>query len=130
MQGARCQTRSQVPRITPWAAGGVKLLSHLGCPPAALFKKDFIYLFLRDTQRARDSGRGRGRLPVGTLMWNLIPGHWSLDLSQRQMLSHPVALCSSFHSRMHMRYKFVSLVLSRDKAHTQSFATQINLKVS
>ena len=31
MQRARC--RSRVSRITPWAAGGTKPLSHLGCPP-------------------------------------------------------------------------------------------------
>ena len=32
MQGARCGTRSQVPRIRPWAEGGAKPLSHPGCP--------------------------------------------------------------------------------------------------
>lgn len=32
MQGAQCGTRSQVSRITPWAEGGAKLLSHPGCP--------------------------------------------------------------------------------------------------
>ena len=32
MQGARCGTQSQVSRITPWAEGGAKLLSHPGCP--------------------------------------------------------------------------------------------------
>ena len=32
MQGARHGTRSQVSRITPWAEGGVKPLSHPGCP--------------------------------------------------------------------------------------------------
>ena len=31
-QGARCGTRSLVSRITPWAEGGAKLLSHPGCP--------------------------------------------------------------------------------------------------
>ena len=29
---------------------------------------------MRDTQRGRDIGRGRSRLPVGSLMCNLIPG--------------------------------------------------------
>ena len=28
--------------------------------------KDFIYLFMRDTERGRDTGRGRTRLPVGS----------------------------------------------------------------
>ena len=32
MQGARRGTRSRVPRITPWAEGGTKLLNHPGCP--------------------------------------------------------------------------------------------------
>ena len=31
MQGARRGTRSQVSRVTPWAAGGAKPLSHPGC---------------------------------------------------------------------------------------------------
>ena len=31
MQGTQPGTRSQVSRITPWAEGGAKLLSHLGC---------------------------------------------------------------------------------------------------
>ena len=37
MQRAGHGTPSQVPRIRPWAEGGPKLLSHLGCP--------FIYFF-------------------------------------------------------------------------------------
>ena len=32
---------------------------------AQLKKKDFIYLFMRGTQRGRDAGRGRSRLPAG-----------------------------------------------------------------
>ena len=32
MQGARCGTQSWVPRITSWAEGSAKLLSHRGCP--------------------------------------------------------------------------------------------------
>ena len=32
MWGARRGTRSQVSRITSWAEGGAKPLSHLGCP--------------------------------------------------------------------------------------------------
>ena len=54
------------------------------------FFKDFIYLFMRDTERTRDIGRGRSRLPAGTgnLMQDLIPGPWDHDLSQRQTLNH------------------------------------------
>ena len=32
LQGARHGTRSQDPRITPWAEGGAKPLSHPACP--------------------------------------------------------------------------------------------------
>ena len=54
------------------------------------FFYDFIYLFMRDTERkrGRDIGRGRSRLPTGTLMQDSIPGSWDHDLSQRQMLNH------------------------------------------
>ena len=31
-QGVQLRTRSQVSRIRPWAEGGAKPLSHLGCP--------------------------------------------------------------------------------------------------
>ena len=43
---------------------------------------------MKDTERDRDIGRGRGRLPTGNLMWDLIPGLQDHDLSQRQMLDH------------------------------------------
>ena len=39
MQGARCGTRSRVPRIKPRAAGGAKPLHHLGCPTGLLLWK-------------------------------------------------------------------------------------------
>ena len=75
MQGAQCGTRSRVSRITPWAEGGAKLLSHPGIPSSMyFFKKDFIYLFMRDTERGRDTGRGRSRLHAGSQTWDLIPG--------------------------------------------------------
>ena len=45
------------------------------------FLKDFIYLFMRDTQRGRDIGRGRSRLPAETLMQDLILGPRDHDLS-------------------------------------------------
>ena len=54
----------------------------------AIFFKDFIYLFKRDKERGRDIGRGRSRLPVGSLMDDLIPGPRDHTLSCRQMLSH------------------------------------------
>ena len=40
--------------------------------------RDFIYLFMTDTQRGRERGRdtsrGRSRLHAGSPMWDLIPG--------------------------------------------------------
>ena len=49
-----------------------------------------FYLFMRDTQRerSRDLGRGRSRVPVGSLMWDSIPGPRDHDLSQKQTLNH------------------------------------------
>ena len=38
---------------------------------------------MRHTHRGRDTGRGRSRLLVGSLMWNLIPGLQDHTLSQR-----------------------------------------------
>ena len=39
-----------------------------------LFVKDFIYLFMRERERGRDTGRGRSRIHAGSPMWDLIPG--------------------------------------------------------
>ena len=47
---------------------------------------------MRDTERGRDKGRGRSRLPVGSLMLNLMPGPGDHDLAEgTQLLSHPGA---------------------------------------
>ena len=56
--------------------------------PLLYFFKDYIYLFMTDTERSRDIGRGRSRLPVGSLMQDLISGPQDHDLSYRQMLNH------------------------------------------
>ena len=37
MQRTRCGTPSWVSRITPWAEGGAKLLSHPGCHSHSIF---------------------------------------------------------------------------------------------
>ena len=42
MQGARCGTWSWVSRITPWAEGGAKPLSHPGCPTISFKNKTKI----------------------------------------------------------------------------------------
>ena len=41
-----------------------------------LFFKDFIYLFMKETERerGRDTGRGRSRLHAGSPMWDSILG--------------------------------------------------------
>ena len=36
--------------------------------------KDFIYLFMRHRERGRDTDKGRGRIPAGSLMWDSIRG--------------------------------------------------------
>ena len=52
----------------------------MNCPMLIkkFFFKDFIYLFMRDTQRekerGRDIGRGRSKLHARSLMWDSIPG--------------------------------------------------------
>ena len=43
---------------------------------------------MRDRKRGRDIGRGRSRLPTGSLMWDSISGPPDHDLSQRQTLNH------------------------------------------
>ena len=47
-----------------------------------------FHLFMRDTERGRDIGRGRSRLHAGNLMQDSIPGPQDHDLSQRQTLNH------------------------------------------
>ena len=49
---------------------------------------------MRETERQRDTGRGRSRFHVGEPDAGLIPGPWGHDLSQRQTLplSHPDVL--------------------------------------
>ena len=54
-----------------------------------LFKKDFIYLFMKDTgtEKGRDVGRERSRLHAGSSMWDSILGPGDHALSQRQTLN-------------------------------------------
>ena len=62
------------------------------------FFKDFIYSWVTQRERGRDTGRGRSRLPAGNPMLDLIPQPWDHDLSQRQMLNHwatQVPVCKS-----------------------------------
>ena len=51
------------------------------------FFKDFIYLFMRDTQREAETGRGRSRLHAGSPMWDSILGLQDHALGRRQTLN-------------------------------------------
>ena len=57
----------------------------LVCWGLCFFLKDFIYLFVRDTNRERQRHRQRrSRLHAGSLMWNSIPGLQDHALGGRQ----------------------------------------------
>ena len=51
-----------------------------------IFKALFIHE--RHTERGRDTGKGRSRLPVGSAMQDSIPRLWDYILSYRQTLNH------------------------------------------
>ena len=53
-------------------------------PDEIIFLKDVIYSW--ETQRGRDTGRGRSKLPVGSPMQDSIP--WDQYRSGRQKLNH------------------------------------------
>ena len=55
---------------------------------------------MRDTERGRDTGRGRSRLPVGILMQDSIPGSWPEPKASAQPLSHPGALHTILKNEM------------------------------
>ena len=67
---------------------GFRKSENEGCFVFAFFKKYFIYLFMRDTERGRDTGRGRSRLHAGSPMWDLISGLRDYALGRRQALNH------------------------------------------
>ena len=52
------------------------------------FLRFYLFIHERHRERGRDIGRGRSRLPVGSPMWDSIPGPQDQDLSQRQTLNH------------------------------------------
>ena len=61
MQGAQCETQSQDSRIMPWAKGRRQTTAPPRDPQTQHFKKDFIYLFRRDTEREKERERQRHR---------------------------------------------------------------------
>ena len=58
-----------------------------------IFLKKILFIYSWETQRgrSRDTGRGRSRLPEGSLMWDSIPGpgSWPEPKAEAQPLSHP-----------------------------------------
>ena len=67
----------------------IKVVSHIenGIKMQCFFLRFYLFIHERHTERGRDIGRGRSRLPVGSLMQGSIPGPWDHDLSQRQTLN-------------------------------------------
>ena len=51
------------------------------------FFKYFIYLFMRDTERGRDTGKGRSRLLAGSPKQDSTLGLQDHALGRRQMLN-------------------------------------------
>ena len=54
-------------------------------PLAFTFFFNFIYLFMRDTQREAETQAEGEAVSMQSLMWDLIPRLWDHTLSQRQM---------------------------------------------
>ena len=61
---------------------GYCLSRQLGTRGLFIFFKRF-YLSIHERHKETDTVRGRSRLPVGSPMWDLIPGPWDYALSQR-----------------------------------------------
>ena len=52
------------------------------------FFKKILFIHKRQTERARDPGRGRSSLPAESLLQNSISGPWNHALSRKQKLNH------------------------------------------
>ena len=87
------------------------------------FLKDFIYLFMRDTERARgrDTGRGRSRLQAGSPMRDSIPGPQNHIPGQRQAPNRRATqgflLPLPVHSNMFAFFFFFFFFLHRTRVH-------------
>ena len=57
-------------------------------PPVWAWVRFYLFIRERHTDRGRDTGRGRSRLRMGSLMQDSIPRPRDYDLSQRQILNH------------------------------------------
>ena len=72
--------------LLEWIVSGVSLTK---LRPSHFLKKYilFIYSWETESEKSRDIGRGRSRLPTGSLMWDSIPRLQDHALSWRQMLN-------------------------------------------
>ena len=85
----------------------------------------FVYLFMRDTEkeRGRNTGRGRSRLPAGSLMWDLMwdPILRLLDLSRRQTLNRWTTQASRY-SKFLIRLNYILTLVTRNEMVSWFFA--------
>ena len=77
MQGAGCGCPSRASRITPWAEGGAKPLTH---PASLVFIKDFPCL--TEHKQARGAAEGKGE--AGSLLSG-VRGWWAGSQDPRSM---------------------------------------------
>ena len=61
------------------------------------FLRFCLFIHKRLRERGRDVGRGRSRLPAGTLMWDLIPGLQDRALSQGRRSTAEPPRCPKSH---------------------------------
>ena len=84
-----------------WRQGSLQTFDPCGIFIFIYFFKKILFTHKRHRKRGRDIGRGRSRLPVGSLMQDSIPGPQDHDLSQKQTLNHwatQESLCPFFLS--------------------------------
>ena len=65
---------------------------------------------MRDREWGRDLRRGRSRFPVGSRMWDSIPGSQDHALSQKQTLNHWATLASRWIAlieKVHVKHMFI-----------------------
>ena len=75
-----------ITQLVSWTNVGVNTFERY-LSPLFFLKRFYLFMHDRHTERGRDIGRGKSRLPVESPMWDSIPGPQGHDLSQRQMLN-------------------------------------------
>ena len=98
MQGARRGIRSRVSRITPWAEGSAKPLSHPGCPRVFLLKTEVIscHPFLKVLQWVVPFFQRKAHKSLCNTA--LKASHFSLLLAPSLTLSHTGLLFGPSHA--------------------------------